>query len=134
MKGVTVKRKDIPSLIDELPVLMVAACFARGRTVIEGAEELRVKETDRISSMLSGLREMGANVKLSGPGMHQHIIIEGVKHLAGARVRAFGDHRTAMSLIVAGFRANGKTIIDDINCINKSFPEFLHYLNKIIVL
>jgi len=131
LKGVVVKSNVVPSLIDELPILMVAACFAEGKTIIEGAQELRVKETDRIYSMFSGLKEMGAKIRISKVGKSERIIIEGVKSLAGARVRTFGDHRTAMSMIVAGLRARGKTIVDDISCINKSFPEFIRNLNKI---
>jgi len=125
LKGITVKKELIPSLIDEIPILMVAACFARGKTVFEGAQELRVKETDRVNSMSKNLTKMGAKVRVSGASGSEKIIIDGVKQLKGIRVKSFGDHRTAMSMVVAGMAASGKTCIDDIACINKSFPNFL---------
>jgi 3-phosphoshikimate 1-carboxyvinyltransferase len=131
LKGTVIKHKETPSLIDELPVLMVAACFASGRTVFEGVSELRIKETDRIKSMSRNLVKMGANIAVSTSGRSEKIIIDGVKELKGARVRSFGDHRTAMSLVVAGMAASGKTYIDDISCINKSFPNFLRLIASV---
>ena len=129
LKATTVHKAEIPSLIDELPILMVAASIAKGRTVFEGVSELRVKETDRINSMSENLRKMSVNVKLNKSEIGaEKIIIEGVKALQGARVRSFNDHRTAMSMVVAGLIAQGKTLIDDVGCINKSFPEFLRIL------
>ncbi len=133
LNGTIVKDREIPSLIDELPILMVAACFARGSTIFQGAGELRVKETDRIASMSESLKKMGAKIKITKKDKSECIIIEGVKELEGIRVRSFGDHRTAMSMVVAGLRAKGETIIDDVSCINKSFPEFLRIVNKLIV-
>jgi 3-phosphoshikimate 1-carboxyvinyltransferase len=132
LKGTIIKKEEIPSLIDELPILMVAACFAEGKTVIQGVGELRVKETDRIRSMNENLTKMAAKIKIRKVGTCENIIIEGVKGLANAKVKSFGDHRTAMSLVVAGLAAKGKTWIDDISCIDKSFPEFLTKLKKII--
>ena len=132
LKGTRVKKKEVPSLIDELPVLMVAACVAEGKTIFEGVEELRVKETDRIRSMSENLRKMGANIEVFNVGKSENIIIKGIKQLQGAKVRSFGDHRTAMSIVIAGMCAKGKTLVDDIICINKSFPEFLHTFKKII--
>jgi 3-phosphoshikimate 1-carboxyvinyltransferase len=134
LQGVTVASRQIPSLIDELPVLMVAACFAKGKTIFSGVQELRVKETDRIKSMSVNLRKMGANIEVHERNKSESVIIRGVKHLAGNRVMSFGDHRTAMSMVIAGLGAKGKTIIDDIACINKSFPEFFHKLNSVIVI
>ncbi|MBM3249240.1 MAG: 3-phosphoshikimate 1-carboxyvinyltransferase [Candidatus Omnitrophica bacterium] len=131
LKGVTVKKKDIPSLIDELPVLMVAACFAGGKSVFEGVEELRVKETDRIRSMTENLKKMGADIRTLKAKGSEKIVIRGVTQLKGAEVKSFGDHRTAMSMAVAGLAAKGLTRIDDISCISKSFPGFLSILNTI---
>jgi len=125
LKGITVKKELVPSLIDEIPILMVAACFASGKTVFEGAQELRVKETDRVNSMSENLNKMGARIRVSGSSGSEKIVIDGVKQLKGARVKSFGDHRTAMSMVVAGMAAAGKTYIDDIACVNKSFPNFL---------
>ncbi len=129
LRGTTVKKEEIPSLIDELPVLMTAACFARGKTIFEGAQELRVKETDRINSMLENLNRMGADIQVYS-AKSEKIIIKGVKELKGAPIKSFADHRTAMSMIVAALAANGNSKIDDTGCISKSFPDFLSVLNE----
>ena len=123
-----IAKKEIPSLIDELPVIMVAASLARGRTVIEGAQELRVKETDRINSMIMNLTKMGAKITSSKKAEEENIIIEGVNGLKGAKLQSYGDHRTAMSLVVAGLTSDGNSSIDDISCISKSFPGFIKNL------
>lgn len=132
LKGTIVKKQEIPSLIDELPILMVAACRAFGKSIFEGVGELRVKETDRIRSMLENLRKMGADIRVIKTAKSEKIIINGPVELKGARVESFGDHRTAMSMVVAGLVAVGETLIDDITCINKSFPDFLDHLRKVI--
>jgi 3-phosphoshikimate 1-carboxyvinyltransferase len=136
LKGTIVTKEEVPSLIDELPVLMVAACFARGRTIFEGVEELRVKETDRIRSMVENLQKMGACIRVTGNGLRaaaaEKIVIEGGKGLRGAKVKSFGDHRTAMSMIVAALNAQGVSEIDEVNCIKKSFPNFLPILKSLI--
>jgi 3-phosphoshikimate 1-carboxyvinyltransferase len=131
LKGVRVKKAEIPSLIDELPVLMVAASFAKGKTVFEGVEELRVKETDRIRSMSVNLHKMGAHISLVKRGNVEKVVITGTKPLKAVAVSSFGDHRTAMSMIIAGLAAHGSTKIDDISCINKSFPDFIAKLNSL---
>jgi len=131
LKGTVVKKEEIPSLIDELPVLMVAASVAKGKSIFEGAGELRVKETDRIRSMTENLRKMGADIRIKR--MHgENIVINGVKQLKGAMVKSFGDHRTAMSMVIAGLAACGKTRIDDISCASKSFPGFIRILKGLI--
>ncbi len=132
LKGTIVRKKEIPSLIDELPVLMVAASLAKGETVFEGVGELRVKETDRIESMMENLKRMGADIGVFKEGNSEKIIIQGVKQLRGTRVRSFADHRTAMSMVVAGLAATGTTKIDDISCISKSYPEFITHLKTLI--
>jgi 3-phosphoshikimate 1-carboxyvinyltransferase len=131
LRGVRVKKEEIPSLIDELPVLMVAAALAQGESVFEAIGELRVKETDRIRSMIANLTLMGANISLvKAPGA-ENVRIQGVARLKGAQVRSFADHRTAMSLVIAGLCAQGLTRIDDVSCINKSFPDFLEVLARL---
>jgi len=130
LKATTVTRKEIPLLIDELPVLMVAAACARGTTVFKAAQELRVKETDRINSMLFNLSRMGVDGWTEKAGREEAVFIAGVPELRGAWVSGFGDHRTAMSMAVAGVKAQGVTVIDDIDCINKSFPGFVAALRK----
>ncbi|MGA2774634.1 MAG: 3-phosphoshikimate 1-carboxyvinyltransferase [Candidatus Omnitrophota bacterium] len=131
LKGAIVRKEEIPFLIDELPVLMVAACFARGRTEFQGVEELRIKETDRIKSMCVNLKKMGADIKVIKSNHSEKIVVKGVKGLKGSRVSSFGDHRTAMSLVVAGLAAKGNSKIDDISCISKSFPGFIKTLNTL---
>ncbi len=130
LRGTVVKKNEIPSLIDELPILMVAACNATGKTVFKGVGELRVKETDRIRSMSENLKQMGADISVERSGASEVIVIKG-RELKGAQVRSFGDHRTVMSMIVAGLSAQGTTKIDDISCINKSFPGFTSLLKTL---
>jgi 3-phosphoshikimate 1-carboxyvinyltransferase len=132
LKAVHVKKEEIPSLIDELPILMVACCFAEGKSIIESVQELRVKETDRINSMLDGLSRMGAKIYVEKKNQTENIIIEGRTYLKGAKLKAFGDHRTAMALVVAGLLAKGKSLLDDISCVSKSFPNFLETLKMVL--
>ena len=129
LKGITISEKSIPSLIDELPALMVAAIFAEGVTHIKGARELRVKETDRINSMTAPLKEMGAEIVVKS----DDIIIKGTGLLTGKSVDCRGDHRTAMSLAIAALRAKNNTEIRDVECINTSFPDFFDTLNSLKV-
>ncbi len=126
-KGTTIEPDEIPRLIDEIPILLVLASVSEGITVIKGARELRVKETDRINSMSQNLAKMGANVKVRG----DDIVIEGVRTLRRANLTTYNDHRTAMSLTIAAISAKGSSKLDNIDCINKSFPEFLKVLRKI---
>jgi len=128
LRGTQVKKEEIPSLIDELPILMVCACLAEGTTVINDAGELRIKETDRIRSMIYNLSNMGAYIKAQG----NRIIIKGLRPLYGAKLKSFGDHRTAMSIIIAVLSAEGGSVIDDVRCIDKSFPKFLSILKKLL--
>ena len=111
---------------------MVAASCARGSSVFEGISELRVKETDRIKSMSENLKKMGARVRVYKDKNKDKMIIKGVEELFGSRVRSFRDHRTAMSMVVAGLAAGTQSLIDDITCINKSFPGFLNLLKGLI--
>ncbi len=120
LKGVRLGPQIIPRLIDELPILMVAATQAQGTTVMEGAGELKFKETDRIHSMVTGLSQMGARIRSEG----ETIRIEGPTPLKGARVASFGDHRTAMALSIAGLAAQGTTTIEESQWIQISFPGF----------
>jgi 3-phosphoshikimate 1-carboxyvinyltransferase len=105
--------------------------LAKGKTIFEGVGELRVKETDRINSMLYNLKKMGADIEIVKTGKSENIVIKGVSCLKGAKLKSFGDHRTVMSLVIAGLAADSKSSIDDVFCINKSFPEFLSILKSI---
>lgn len=125
--GVIIEGREIPGIIDELPVLFVLASLSKGTTVIKGAKELRVKETDRIASMKEGLAKMGADLEVSG----QNIIINGVSALKGAKLKSFGDHRTCMAMAIAALAAKGESELDDVSCVSKSFPEFFDTLERL---
>jgi len=118
----------IPRVIDEIPVLAVAATQAEGVTEISDAQELRVKESDRIGNVVSELSKMGAVIKEKEDGM----VIYGGKKLVGAPVNSYGDHRMAMALTVAGLIADGETIVDDVDCIDTSFPQFMNILSGMV--
>ncbi|MCX5713400.1 MAG: 3-phosphoshikimate 1-carboxyvinyltransferase [Candidatus Omnitrophica bacterium] len=132
LKGTVIKKQEIPSLIDELPILMVAVSCATKKSVFEAVGELRVKETDRIRSMSYNLKKMGVKVRVVRKKNDENVVIEGAPELKGAKLKSFNDHRTAMSMVVAGLTARGKSVIDDVSCIDKSFPGFLAALNSII--
>ncbi|MQF65020.1 3-phosphoshikimate 1-carboxyvinyltransferase [SAR202 cluster bacterium AC-409-J13_OGT_754m] len=118
--GVEIGGDLIPRLIDEIPVLAVAACFAKGTTVIKDASELRVKESDRISTIVRELTKMGASIEERSDGM----VIHGKGKLEGAEVGSYGDHRLAMALGVAGLVADNDTIIDGSDAVGVSYPQF----------
>jgi 3-phosphoshikimate 1-carboxyvinyltransferase len=127
LKGITITKHIIPTVIDELPIIAVAATQANGTTVIKNAEELRVKETDRIHAIAKGLKEMGAKIEEKPDGL----IIKGPTKLKGNTCESFGDHRIGMALAVAGIIAEGKTTILESECIDISFPEFTTLLRRI---
>jgi 3-phosphoshikimate 1-carboxyvinyltransferase len=124
LKPFIIEKNIIPRLIDEIPILMIAATQAHGVSQIKDAAELRVKETDRIKSMALGLDKMGANITIEG----NDIYITGPTVLKGADIESFSDHRTAMSFLVAGLIAKGPTKVNDTACIETSFPDFLKKL------
>jgi len=126
LKGIEIKGDLIPKAIDEIPVIAVASCFAEGETVISGAGELRVKETDRIRAMTSELLKLGANISELEDGM----IINGAESLEGNVCESWGDHRVAMSIAVAATRAKGETTINDSESVNISYPEFFNTLER----
>ena len=117
----------IPRVIDELPVLALAACFARGTSVIRDAHELRVKESDRISATLEGLSKLGARVEERPDGM----VIQGGSTLKGAEVRGFDDHRIAMTMGVAGLLADGETAVEGAEAAGISYPGFWDTLDRL---
>ena len=127
LKAVVVEPALIPNIIDELPILMVAATQAEGISRMEGVGELRVKETDRIRSMVAGLSGMGASIRSEGDS----VFVEGPSRLKGAAVDSFGDHRTAMALAVAGLAARGKTTVQGSEWVSISFPDFQEKLRAI---
>ncbi len=125
--GIQISVDMAAEMIDELPALAVAATQMPGRSVITGAGELRVKESNRIAAMEEGLAAMGADIT----SRHDGWIINGPRWLEGARVSSYGDHRIAMALAIAGILADGKTEIDGAECVEISYPGFfddLEYL------
>ncbi len=120
LKGIHIPEDLVPLAIDEFPALFIAAACADGKTVLTGAEELRVKESDRIQVMADGLIRMGINAEPTTDG----IVIEGGQ-MAGAEVVSHGDHRIAMSFAVAALRTQGEMIINDCANVTTSFPNFV---------
>ena len=127
LKNITISGKIIPKVIDELPILAVAATQAEGVTEIKDAQELRVKETDRIYAMAAGLKKMGAKIEEKPDGL----IIEGPSTLKGDICESFKDHRIGMALAIAGVFAEGKTQLLESESIDVSFPEFTSILRRI---
>ena len=124
LHGTTVGGEIIPTLIDEIPMIAVMAAFAQGTTIIKDAQELKVKESDRIAVMVDNLRRMGADIEGTDDGM----IIHGGKTLHGAKIDSHLDHRIAMSFAVAGAICDGPLTIEGGECVNISYPEFYHDL------
>ncbi len=125
--GIEIEPFRIPSMIDEVPLIAVVGTQARGVTRVSGAEELRVKETDRISAICSQLRLMGAGIEEGEGGF----TVAGRSRLQGCRVDSFGDHRIAMALAVAALCATGETIISGWECVDISFPGFGEVLESL---
>ncbi len=120
LKGVEIGGAVVPRAIDEFPVISVAAACAEGTTVIRDAEELRVKETDRIAAMVEELSVLGAEIEPTEDGM----VVEGVERFTGGSVKSHGDHRIAMSAAIAALGADGEVTIADTDCTETSFPGF----------
>lgn len=127
LTGTTVEGGLIPALIDELPVVAVLAAFAQGTTVIRNAEELKVKESNRLDIMVTELRAMGCDIEGTEDGM----IIRGGRPLAGAVIDSRLDHRIAMSFAIAGLAAEGVTTIRRSDCVDISYPGFFRDLEKL---
>lgn len=130
LKGCTIEGDIIPTLIDELPMIAVMACFAEGTTVIRDAAELKVKESDRIAVMVENLSAMGAQITGTDDGM----IIEGGHPLHGTVIDSHLDHRIAMSFAIAALNADGETEILGAECVNISYPEFYKDLDKLSII
>ena len=127
LKGTVVEGDLIPTLIDEIPVIALLAAFAEDETVIRDAQELRVKESDRIALTVDHLVKMGADAQGTEDGM----IIRGGKPLHGAEIHCAYDHRIAMTFSIAGINAEGETVIDDAECVDVSYPTFYEQLNSL---
>ena len=128
LRGTEVGGSEIPDLIDELPLVAVAGALAQGRTVIRDAAELRVKESDRIRSVVDNLTRMGVHVEETPDGM----IIEGAARVkGGVTVDSYGDHRLPMAMSVLALYADAPVHMSDIACVNKSYPGFWDDLRKV---
>ena len=120
LHGTSLLPEEIPNLIDEIPILAVAGALGRGDFIVRNARELRVKETDRIATTAANLRLMGVDVEEFDDGM----VVHGGTPLKGTELSSYGDHRIAMSFLVAGLSAQGETVVTDAECINTSYPGF----------
>ena len=127
LHGTTIEGALIPSLIDEIPMIAVMAAAAEGVTVIKDAQELKVKETDRIATVTEGLQAMGADITPTEDGM----IIRGGQPLHGAQINSYLDHRIAMAFSIAGLIADGTTSIDSSHCVDVSYPTFFETLRSL---
>ena len=126
LRGIRIPEEQVPLAIDEFPVLFVAAACAEGKTVLTGAEELRVKESDRIQVMADGLQALGVDAEPTPDGM---VIRQ--SSISGGHVNSYGDHRIAMAFTIAALRASGEITIDDCANVNTSFPGFAELVNSI---
>jgi 3-phosphoshikimate 1-carboxyvinyltransferase len=120
LRGTEIGGDIVPQVIDELPILALAACMADGTTVIRDAAELRVKESDRIKATVEGLSRLGARIEERPDG----VVVHGRGRLTGAEAGSHGDHRIAMTLGIAGLAATGQTVVDGAEAAAVSYPQF----------
>jgi len=128
LRGGRIEGAQVAGLIDEIPVLAVLAAQTEDGLEVRDAQELRIKETDRIAAVAENLRRMGARVEVHSDGLD----IPGRQTLRGAEVDSFGDHRIAMALAVAGLLASGETVIRNADAAIVSYPDFFHALEQVI--
>ena len=128
LNGIDITKEIVPTIIDELPIIAILASQADSPTTVSGAEELRVKESDRINAICINLANMGCEVIEKKDGF---IIIPG-NRISNTKIKTFNDHRIAMAFTIAGLLTSEKNILDDASCINISFPEFNTILDKVL--
>jgi 3-phosphoshikimate 1-carboxyvinyltransferase len=128
LHGVSIAGDIIPRMIDEIPALAAVAAFAEGKTVIKGAEELKVKESNRIAAMVSQLQKLGVRIRELEDGME----IEGPNAIKGGEVESFGDHRIAMAMAICGLFSDEQIYIKGSEAVSISYPGFFETLNKVI--
>jgi 3-phosphoshikimate 1-carboxyvinyltransferase len=129
LHGTDVPAAAVPSLVDEVPILAVAATLAEGETTFHGLGELRLKEVDRVAAVADQLRLMGASIAVEG----DDLTVAGAGRLAGAEVSSGGDHRMAMSLAIAATLAAGASQLTDPNAADVSYPDFYAELSRLTV-
>lgn len=127
LTAIEIQGDIIPTMIDEIPIFSIASLFAKGTTVIRNAEELKIKESNRIKVLATEIKKLGGKVEETLDGL----IIEGGHPLYATKVSAHNDHRIAMSLAIVGLKTTGTTEIDSTDCINVSFPNFFSILEKL---
>ena len=127
LKAVSITGESVPSLIDEFPILCVAAALAEGTTTIKGAEELRLKESDRIKTIATELRKMGVEIEEYPDGLS----IKGTDKIKGAEVESHDDHRIAMSMTIASLAAEGRTVLHGASAVDISFPGFFDIIGRL---
>jgi 3-phosphoshikimate 1-carboxyvinyltransferase len=127
LKGVTVPASRAPSMIDEYPILAIAACVAEGETRMLGLEELIVKESNRLTSVYNGLIACGVSAEMGDDSL----VIRHSKITGGTEIKTHGDHRIAMSFLVAGMISEKPIKVDEAHMINTSFPDFAKLMNSI---
>lgn len=128
LTGTVIEGDLIPKLIDEIPIIALLATQANGRTIIRDAEELKVKETDRIAAVVETLKRLGANIEATEDGM----VIEGPTNLTGAEVDSYGDHRIGMMAAIAGLVTEGSVVLNNSECISISYPDFFEHLKSVV--
>ncbi|MEK4252850.1 3-phosphoshikimate 1-carboxyvinyltransferase [Ureibacillus sp. FSL K6-2830] len=128
LKGTTIEGDIIPRLIDEIPIIALLATQAEGTTIIRDAEELKVKETDRITAVVTELKKLGADITATDDGM----IINGPTSLKGAKLSTYGDHRIGMMAAIASLITDSSIEIDDADCIAVSYPTFFEHLDLLL--
>lgn len=127
LNSIRINKSQVPSIIDEIPILALIATQARGTTVLSGAEELRFKECDRIHAICTNLKNMGANITEKNDGF----VIEGPTKLNGTNIKTYNDHRIAMSFTIANLILEDENKLDNPNCASISYPSFYKILDKI---
>lgn len=128
LKATTIEGDIIPRLIDEIPIIALLATQAEGTTVIRDAEELKVKETDRITAVVTELKNLGADIEATDDGM----IINGPTKLHGGSLKSYGDHRIGMMAAIAALISDSPIEVDDLECVAVSYPTFFEHVNKLI--
>ncbi|OCS82295.1 3-phosphoshikimate 1-carboxyvinyltransferase [Caryophanon tenue] len=128
LQGIEISGAVVPTLIDEIPIIALLATQAQGKTIIRDAEELKVKETDRITAVVDELKKLGANIQATDDGM----IIEGPTPLHGGSLKSYGDHRIGMMAAVAALITDGEVVLDDAECIAVSYPTFFEHLAHVV--
>ncbi|MBC7319577.1 3-phosphoshikimate 1-carboxyvinyltransferase [bacterium] len=127
LEGTTVSKEEIPILIDEVPLIAVLGAYAEGKTVVKGAEELRVKESDRIKAIATEFKKLGVNIEEFPDGF----IVSGPSIPNGGIVESYNDHRIAMALAIAGLSARGSIYINNEECVSISFPDFWDIMSRL---